>query len=202
MQVPKLMRPWLLPLLVFAASCSLTVIRSSRLDYAEETGFALSTPAANESVVVFLRPSFRENHTSAIVYDGEEFVSIVMAHSHFVYRTTPGNHRFSVISESADFMDADLAGGKIYFANLEPREGWGRARFNLSPVAKGTSEFEDLASWIGDSYEVTPNASAVAWAEANFSSVKEKQSAQIDDWLQKEDQPRLRSEDGISQFPR
>ena len=187
-------------LLALLAGCSAT--RSDKLDYAAEPGLRLEAPAADEAVVVFLRPSMTGHGVTATVYEVDRFVTFVMADSHFVCRTTPGEHRYAVVSETADFLDAELAGGRIYFALVEPRFGWWRARFSLTPVPPGSDAFERLAGWLAASYEVVPNAAAAAWNERNRDSVLAKCAERLPAWRDKPDRPALRPDDGVTEPPR
>jgi hypothetical protein len=131
---------------------------------------------------------------SAAVYEDDEFLGIVMRHSRLVHRTSPGTHRFMVISEAVDFLDAELEAGKLYFVEVSPRMGAGRARFSLAPIAASNPDLED---WLNDSYPVTTNAAGRAWARDNQPSVTQKKDEYLRKWLTKDTRPTLRLEDGI-----
>ena len=181
------------------ASCSAT--RSRLVDYAEAPGLRVESPPAGEAVVVFLRPDFMGHGVSAVVYDGEEFLSVVMADSHYVHRTTAGAHRFMVVSEAADFMDAELGSGQVYFAEVDPRMGWWRARFSLIPLPAGGDDWDELDGWLEDSYEITPNDKGREWAVNNHESVLSKKAEFLEEWLEKEARPALGPGDGVPRYP-
>ena len=65
--------------------------------------------------------------------DAPRMVGIVSAKTKIAYEVAPGEHHFMVVSEAADFMRADLAAGKTYYALVTPRMGVWRARFSLLP---------------------------------------------------------------------
>lgn len=186
-------------LVLLAASCSAT--RSRHLEYAAEPGLELDAPAADEAAVVFYRPAFMGHAVHAAVYEDDEFVGFVMADSHHVHRTTPGTHRYAVVSESADFMDAELDGGRIYFAQVVPRMGWWRARFSLLPVGHESKAFARLDADLAESYAVTQRESAADWAADNNESAMQKCQANLSQWLEKDDRPCLVPEDGLTRFP-
>ena len=195
------MKPLLAVMLLAVTTTGCAVSRNAKLDYAPDKGLSLPTPGANESVMVILRPARTAHGISSIVYEDDQFISIVMARSHVVHRTTPGNHRYMVISESADFMDADLEGGKIYFARAVPRMGAWRARFSLLPITPDSNEWKKLAKWLDASHQVTPNDKGMQWADDNRPSVMSKKDGKLNGWLQKDQRPILTPEDGVSSWP-
>jgi hypothetical protein len=183
---------WLrVPVLIvlLAAACA----RRSDLMDAARRGVALQPVPPDKAIVVFLRPAYLGYLISAAVYEDDEFLGIVMRHSRLVRETSPGTHRFMVVSEAADFLDAELDAGKIYFVEVAPRMGAGRARFTLVPMALD----RDLRGWLDDSYPVTTNAAGHAWARDNQPSVTEKKENYLRKWLQKPERPALRPTDGV-----
>jgi hypothetical protein len=192
------MVPWLrrVPFVVFAVLLALP--GCSRRSGLMATAPADSPAPADTATVVFLRPGFTGFAISAAVYDGEQFAGIVMRHARLALHVAPGQHRFMVVSEAADFLDADLAAGKEYFVLVTPRMGAWRARFSLRPVAPGSHDRSDLRGWLSDSYPVVPNAEGEAWARSNAASVHEKHDAYLARWLEKGNRPTLRSDDGVA----
>jgi len=172
--------------------------RSEHLDYAETRGVELSAPDPDRALVVFLRPGGPGIHSS--VYDGEEFLSFVQPKTCFLYDTAPGKHRFMVVSEAADFLAADLKGGKIYFVLVSPRMGMWRARFSLLPITKKDNEWKKLPAWLEKAYLVEPNESAMAWVEENRPSIDEKKSSYLEKWEARppEERPTLNPGDGVT----
>ena len=124
--------PLLVTLVVMGMTGEAVAGRSKHLDYAEARGVELPAPNPERALVVFLRPGGSGIHAS--VYAGEEFLSFFHKQTCFLYEAKPGKHRFMVVSEAADFLAADLEGGKIYFVLVSPRMGMWRARFSLLPI--------------------------------------------------------------------
>ena len=188
----------LLCLLVFTPAC--WVSRNAKLDYAVEPGLQALEPGPDEAVVVFLRPAFTGHAISAVVYEDDAFVSIVMARSHVVHRTTPGQHRYMVVSESADFLDAELEGGTVSFVEVQPRMGAWRARFSLAAF-DAPERADDLAEWLAESHAVTPNDLASQWSVESADSVAQRAAENLPRWLEKEDRPQLTPDQALSAWP-
>jgi hypothetical protein len=170
---------------------------SVQSDLMTRTGDRATTlaPEAGKALVVFLRPTLTGYAIQAAVYDGERFIGIVSRHAAVPYQADPGAHRFMVVSEAADFLDAELAPGRTYFVNVAPRMGAWRARFSLLPLS-AERDARDVATWLGESTVVAPNADGQAWAERNHASVLKKKNAYEPKWLQKAARPTLHAGDG------
>ena len=183
-----------LALLLAAAGCA----RRTSLMTAG-TGGALAAAPADKAVVVFVRPQFKGYAVSAAVYEDGRFIGIVMRDARLVHETDPGAHRYMVVSEAADFLDATLDAGKLYFVRVVPRMGAWRARFSLDPITPGGGEWSDLRTWVAESYPVTANAEGLAWARDNEASVREKERDYLREWLAKPaaERPVLRPGDGV-----
>jgi hypothetical protein len=127
------------------AAFALAACMSDRMTAVTEPPI-VAAPPADKAVVVFLRPSTFGFNIQAPVFDVTEspptFVGIVSSTSKIAYASPPGTRRFMVVGESADFMDAEFAGGKTYYALVTPRIGAFKARFSLRPVHAGDSEIE------------------------------------------------------------
>jgi hypothetical protein len=100
----------------------------------------------SETTVVFMRSSVVGMAIKASVYeivdDETIFIGMLKNNKRINFNTTPGNHTFMVIAESADFMQADLASGKTYYSVIKPRMGMMKARFSMYPIrSDGTSKF-------------------------------------------------------------
>ena len=159
-----------------------------------------TVPAANEAVVIFLRPSGMGYAVQSSVFevaDGRPsaLVGIVAAKKKVAYRTTPGRHTFMIIGESADFMDADLQPGKVYHAVAQVRMGVWKARFSLQPVHAGERE---LPQWLADSEWVEISPESQQWAQENAADVEGKRTEYFAKWMQKApaERPMLYPQDG------
>lgn len=141
-------------------------------------------PAADKAMVIFMRPSSLGGAIQAVVYDGDNYVSTVSYNTQVAYETNPGKHMFMVVSEAADFMEADLKAGKTYYALVTPRFGVWRARFSLKPINNPDSE-PDFNSWYTDTKRVRPNEEGLKWSRENKASVMEKQAEYLPKWQAK-----------------
>lgn len=142
-------------------------------------------PAADKSMVIFMRPSSFGGAILATVYDGMDYIGTIPANSKFAYQTEPGEHMFMVIGESADFMKAELAPGKTYYSRVAARMGVWKARFSFIPYNKEEPASE-LESWINDTKLMEMNEKGKAWAAENAASIKEKHDAYLPEWQQKD----------------
>ncbi|WP_273825770.1 MULTISPECIES: hypothetical protein [Pseudomonas] len=148
----------------------------------------------NSAQVVFMRSSFVGKIIDASLYDvtgGQtKFIGIMANGSKINYPTTPGKHTFMVVSEAADFLEADLAAGKTYYSVVTPRMGAWKARFSLWPVssdskaefAKGSKEVDNL---IKDTELVGNSPKSLSWFENNKGSVEEKRVEYWKVWQEK-----------------
>ena len=106
----------------------------------------------------------------------------------------------SVVSEAADFMQADLTGGKTYYALVTPRMGAWKARFSFKPVRAGELDGKQFATWERRSRTVTNTSTTLNWARDNAASIEDKRSRYWPEWNSKsesdKDAQTLRAEDG------
>lgn len=192
-------RLWLLLLL---ATVSLGCARTDLMDYRPKEGFDVEAPRPGKALVIFLRPGaggrLIENMISSTVFDDQDPVAILMGDTYAAYQTTPGKHRFMVLGEAADFMDADLDAGKVYCAMIVRRFGVWRTRFSLKPVTPHDPEWQSVREWIDDARLVTLNAAGRSWAQANAQSIREKHDAYLKEWLAKDERPALYHDDGVA----
>ena len=159
-----------------------------------------TTPASDEAVVVFLRPSGWASATQASVFDVTTggpavLVGIVAAKMKVAYRTTPGRHIFMVVGENADFVDAMLAPGRRYHAALIAGPGY-KARFVFKPVhAAGRAE---LGGWLRETSWVVTTDDSLVWQQENSASVEGKRARYWPKWIDGELGPHeaLAPEDG------
>jgi len=184
---------------VALAACLATgcAVRSDLMTPTGESPTALR-PQPGKALVVFLRPAFTGYAIQAVVYDGERFIGVVSRLSAVPYQAEPGSHRLMVVSEAADFLDADLAEGRTYFVEVQPRMGAWRARFSIRPVP-ATIEARNISAWLAEAKVVTPNAEGQAWAARNQGSAMKKKAAYEPKWISKADRPVMRADDGTPQ---
>lgn len=163
-------------------------------------GAASYTTQADKALIVFMRPSglgFAIQSSVFEVVDGNPvFVGIVSAKAKVAHYMEPGEKRFMVIGESADFMDATLDPGKVYYALVTPRFGVWKARFSLRPVGTADLQTEEFAGWYKDTRRVENLESASNWASSNMPSIRKKMGENLPKWLAKANKPILASDDG------
>jgi len=170
----------------------LSACASERMVDLTQPPASVAAPAVDSAIVVFLRPSILGGAIQSSVFDisgtSDELVGIVSSGRKIAYSTKPGKRRFMVIGESADFMDAELAAGRIYYARVEPRVGFWKARFSLVPV---TAADASLAGDLSSCKWVDNTASSLAWARENMPSIREKHTSYLPDWEKSADKPFL-----------
>ena len=154
----------------------------------------LVAPTAEETQLVFLRSTFTGSAISASLYDvtdgNLDFIGILGNDSKIAYTVEPGKHTFMVVSEAADFMEADVAAGKTYYAMVTPRMGAWAARFSMHPVRNGREgnfqySSERFQNWLKRTKFVQNTPESLAWFEGSRNSVESKQSKYWPVWQKK-----------------
>lgn len=154
----------------------------------------VSAVPAESSRVIFLRPSSFGGAIQASLFDvtsgKPKYIGVSSASTKVAYDTKPGNYRFMVVSEAADFMEANLVAGKTYYAVVTPRMGMWKARFSLWPVKAGSgNEYQldnpDLPKWLKDGSLVVNTPEGEAWAKANDADINAKLQEYMPVWKQK-----------------
>jgi hypothetical protein len=177
----------LLPTLLIISGCSSNLMQPANDQ-------AINKAQTNQVNITFIRSSILGSAIQASVYDTTNneivFIGVISNSTKINYLTTPGKHRFMVISETADFMEADVTGGKNYYAIVTPRMGLWKARFSMYPIRNSSSgaftiNSNDFKSWMKDTTLVTKNASADAWFTKNLADIKEKESEDMAEWKEK-----------------
>ena len=161
------------------------------------------TPVADQTLqqapadavqVVFMRDAYTGKAIIASLYDvtdgKTQFVGVMANGTKIVYPTTPGKHTFMVVSEAADFMEADLQAGKTYYALVTPRMGLWKARFSLWPISNEPGAAHSLQSknfkeWVEDTDLVTNSPKSLAWYERVKASVEKKRAEYWPVWQEK-----------------
>jgi hypothetical protein len=159
-----------------------------------------------ESMMVFMRSSFVGSAISASVFDvsGPEtkFIGIVNNGTKIAYPVKPGKHVFMVVSEAADFLEADVAAGKTYYAMVTPRMGMWKARFSFRPVRQNELSGSEFAGWNSGTHFVVNSPDTLNWATSNAADVMSKRTQYWPEWSSKPAADRatqtLNQEDGRS----
>ena len=175
---------------LFLSGCA-----SSLMKPAEEQ--TLKPPPAETSRVIFLRPSNFGGAIQAPLFDVSDgkpvFLGVSSVGTKIVYDTTPGKHHFMVVSEAADFLNAELAAGMTYYAVVSPRMGLWKARFSLWPVkadrkAKYSLKDKEFPSWLEEGKLVTNTPKGERWARDNAEDIQVKYSTYKEIWVRKSDE--------------
>jgi len=147
-----------------------------------------------DAKVVFVRPSyFVGDPIPASIFDVTEpgdakFIGILNRKTRVEYPVKPGLHTFMIVSEAADFLQAQIVGGKTYYALVTPRPGAWKARFSLVPVRQGEQRVQ---KWEDEIPLVTNTTRTLDWARKNASSVEDKRSRYWPEWSSKPQDQRL-----------
>ncbi len=167
----------------------------------------LQTPP-DQSQIIFVRPSGGAGSAPIFdVTDGEpQFVGILYGKDKLAYFVEPGNYTFMVISESADFMAANMIGGKTYYAIARPRVGVWKARYSLYPARNDSEgkfqiDSQKVQKWLAKTKFVENTEASLGWADANRESIVGKQQKYWEKWESKSDEEiaerTLEESDGI-----
>ncbi len=157
-----------------------------------------STVSANEEIVktdevtvVFMRSSMVGKFIKASVYEvtdgGNVFIGILKNKKRLEYKTTAGKHRFMVVSEAADFMEADVEAGKTYYSIVTPRMGAWKARFSLWPIRNGADgeyqwDSKDIQKRFKKTKLISKSEKDEAWFQKNKTSVQSKKHKYLAKW--------------------
>ena len=126
-----------------------------------------------------------------------KFIGILNRNARIEYPVKSGLRTFMVVSETADFLQAHIVGGKTYYALVTPRPSAGNARFSLVPVRQNEQRVQ---KWEADIPLVTNTPRTLAWARSNAASVAQKRDRYWPEWSSKPENQRmaqtLNAEDG------
>ena len=150
--------------------------------------------APDKAQVVFMRDAYTGKAIVSSLYDvtdgKTQFIGVMANGTTIAYPTTPGKHTFMVVSEAADFMEADLVAGKTYYALVTPRMGLWKARFSLWPISNDPEAAHSLKSknfkgWVEDTDLVTNSPKSLAWYERVKASIEKKRAEYWPVWQEK-----------------
>ena len=151
----------------------------------------VNKPASGKALVYFMRPSSFGGAIQASIFDGDEYIGTSSAKTHIAYQAKPGKHMFMIISENADFMEADLTAGKTYYAIVQARMGAWKARFSFRPQ-NGQTPKSKLTKWVSSTRQVVVNEQGEAWAKNNQPSIQSKKAKYLPKWRAKADSKKQR----------
>ena len=164
----------------------------------------------DESTIVFMRSSFVGKMIKSSIYEvtNEEtiFIGIIKNKKKINYKTTAGKHTFMVVGESADFMEAEIIGGKTYYSMITPRMGAWKARFSMIPIRNdGTTDFntssDKYKKWVKKTKESSIDKKSIMWFEKHKDKIEKKRVKYWTKWLKKSAEDKaartLNPDDGI-----
>jgi hypothetical protein len=166
---------------------------------------------AGKAMLVIMRPSFYGGAIAASVYDitGDQtkLIGVLGPKDKIAYQVDAGAHRFMVVAENADFMEATLEAGKTYYAVVRARPGVWKARFSLLPIHATSADQYNLQGaefkeWNDKSEWVERTERADAWFAEHGANVEEKKHDYLQKWDRMEANDKaeliLHAEDGQS----
>jgi hypothetical protein len=131
----------------------------------------VTKPPPGASLVIFVRPDglgasrlmlYAGPSDPAFLWDDAYYVGTIMDDQHVAYVTKPGLHLFSVTSEAADFLEAELLPDRTYYVMVGRRFGGLRERFSLIPALDPKS-LADVKEAIGRTSQIRQNDRSAAW---------------------------------------
>jgi len=166
----------------------------------------------DQALVILMRPSGVGGAISSAIFDAtgnrNELIAAIGPKEKVAYYCPPGDRLFMVISENADFMEAKLEAGKIYYAVATPRMGVWKARFSLHPFKANHAEKEfrldsaELRQWLTACHFIRPNAASVNYGQASAADIQTRREEYAGKWakmLETDKQwRRLTPEDGVA----
>ena len=195
-------------------SCLLTLVGTLLLTGCSSMMQPVDNPVIQASPhdsaqVVFMRSAFTGKAIDASLYDvtdgKTQFVGILGNDTKIAYPTVAGHRVFMVVSEAADFLEADLVAGKTYYAIVTPRMGLWKARFSMWPVSRDPKaeyslQSKDFKDWVSDTKLVTNSPKSLSWFESNKVDVEAKRVEYWPVWQKKStadlEQRTLKAADG------
>jgi hypothetical protein len=134
----------------------------------------IAAPSQGKAKIVFMRTSFIASGIQCEVFDATDgklqFIGQLPMGNKIVYETTPGKKTFMAYGAAADFMPAQIAAGKTYYAVVRPN--WGTGGFAPTPIRSNGKSDPDLESeqfkkWVSDTKLLVQNESAHEWFKQN-----------------------------------
>lgn len=184
---PALLVAWLL------VACSSSGV--DYLDYSPTKGLILPAPPPDQAQVVFL-PAVHEGADLAIYEDGA-FLLPLRSYTCHVRRTTPGAHRYGVVTDyNADFAEGELAGGATYLLLAYQTFA---GRYSLRAVMPD-ERYTTLAidDWIRLCVRVDPNAETALWRDEREPGLETRRLRDLQHWLGRPASERTRITDAFA----
>jgi hypothetical protein len=155
---------------------------------------------AETATVVFARPRSMLFLMPAVVLDGQEnTLADIPSTSHFIARVASGPHVFAVCLRRCEFVEAELAPGKVYFIEIDPHMGG----YHVRALKKSSKDWAKRKDWTSDSKQfvvdpakpITPDKSKPEYKDF-LRIYDEDRAAWKTQSAEAQDLQRLRPEDG------
>jgi len=190
-------------LLVFSSiGCS---GRVKHMDIVPREKTVISTPPKKgKAKIIFIRPTSMGHFFQSSVFEIKNkkpsIVGIVPAKKKISYEVEPGKHLFMVVSESADFMKAELLADKTYVVFITPRTGWFKSRFSLEPIYRNTRKSKNIAYDLEKYQLLEVSEDTLKWVKKNSPDIQRKYINYYRKWARKDNdaKPFLKAVDFIS----
>ena len=100
--------------------------------------------------VVFLRPATGRSGSGNIkIYRQDQLIGILPGSSYFTYEVKPGYHNFgSLFAKSADFLNAELEGGKTYYVFCARLDAVVKKLPLIKAVKKNSDLMQNVTKWL------------------------------------------------------
>lgn len=175
----------------------------------KNAAYSFSAKAEADSAnIVFMRSTFVSSAIGVELFevkDGKlEFIGQLPNGSKLVYKTSPGQKVFMAYGVAADFMLADVVGGKTYYSIVRPN--WGSGGFIPTPIRAGDSsnynmKSKDFQTWLKNTDLLEKKPGANEWfvkKKDEFQKIYETYWAQFGNKTPEQKQERtLHPNDGI-----
>ena len=144
--------------------------------------------------LVFMRSAFVGQDIDASLFDvtsgSLDFIGVLSNDTKIAYEVEPGEHTFMVVGETAAFLKTFVAKDETYYAVVEPRMGFLKARFSFYPVRNdATGKFQYNSAKFNDilkkSVFVKSGVRAMQWARKTNNSVNQKFNDYFLNWQAK-----------------
>lgn len=162
---------------------------------AADSAELLATPSKGFARIIFMRPSNHGPSIDSAVFqvdgDKQEMLGAVAAGKKIAVQVTPGQHRFMVVNQNvrnADFMDANVEGGKTYYVLVSPR-GYPGIFFGLVPLknspadSKFSRNGESFSRWNADTDLMKMTAQGDTWAQENAALIRSMRNSSYAEWV-------------------
>jgi hypothetical protein len=155
----------------------------------------LDTPP-DQSQIIFVRVhrGFGGVPVFDITNGDPQLIGILSRFNKLAYFVEPGKHTFMVIAMFANFMEANVVGGKTYYVYACPGGVWWETNWHLYPMRNEPGRLcrqtpsEALQKWSAKAVFVENTEESVSWAKANRDSIIKKQTKGWERWEAKSDE--------------